>query len=65
VSASVVRIEASATTFTAVCAECGVAFAGRLDLDLTRGTFLCREGHATEIVRVEPAAPSLGETEAA
>jgi hypothetical protein len=51
VSGNVVRIEGSATTFTAVCADCGVSFAGRLDPDLTHGTFLCREGHATEIVR--------------
>jgi hypothetical protein len=51
-SAGVVQIEGSATTFTAVCAECGVSFAGRLDLDLSCGIFLCREGHATEIVRV-------------
>jgi hypothetical protein len=51
VSESVVRIEASATTFTAMCVECGASFAGRLDPDLERGTFLCREGHATEIVR--------------
>jgi hypothetical protein len=59
-SGNVVRIEGSATTFTAVCADCGAAFAGRLDADLTHGTFLCREGHATEIVRVAAA-----ETEAA
>ncbi len=45
------RIEGSATTFTAVCVECGASFAGRLDPDLEQGTFLCREGHATEIVR--------------
>jgi len=48
----VLQIDGSATTFTAVCADCGVSFAGRLDLDLERGIFLCREGHATEIVRV-------------
>jgi len=52
VSESVVRIEASATTFTAVCVECGASFAGRLDADLERGTFLCRAGHTTEIVRL-------------
>jgi hypothetical protein len=54
----VVEIDGSATTFTAVCAECGgVAFAGRLDADLVRGVFLCRAGHAIEIVRAgEPAA---------
>jgi hypothetical protein len=60
-----VQIEGSATTFTAVCAECGVSFAGRLDPDLTHGTFLCRAGHATEIVRAEPAAPAVEEIEAA
>jgi hypothetical protein len=62
VHGNVVQIEWSATTFTAVCADCGVAFAGRLDADLAHGTFLCRDGHATEIVRV--AAP-LRTTEAA
>jgi hypothetical protein len=63
VSANVVQIEGSATTFTASCAECGISFAGRLDLDLTRGTFLCREGHATEIIRL--ASPPVETTEAA
>jgi hypothetical protein len=59
----VVQISARATSFTAVCVECahldgaegycGSTFAGRLDLDLTHGTFLCRRGHS---VRVERAA---------
>jgi hypothetical protein len=62
VSESVVRIDGAATTFTAMCVECGASFAGRLDPDLERGTFLCREGHATEIVR--QAAP-IERTEAA
>jgi hypothetical protein len=50
-SSQVVQIGRSATTFTAVCVECGVSFAGRLDADLERGVFLCRAGHAIEIVR--------------
>jgi hypothetical protein len=57
-SSQVVQIDASATTFTAVCHACGVSFAGRLDPDLSHGVFLCRSGHAIEIVRVEPAAPA-------
>ena len=52
----VVQIGGSATTFTAVCLECGVSFAGRLDPDLEGGVFLCRAGHAIEILRGEPAA---------
>jgi hypothetical protein len=61
----VVAISARATSFTAVCELCadldvaegysGSTFAGRLDLDLDHGTFLCRRGHA---VRVERTAPS-------
>ena len=61
----VVQISARATSFTAVCVECadldeaegysGSTFAGRLDLDLDHGTFLCRRGHS---VRVERAATS-------
>jgi hypothetical protein len=56
----VVTISARATSFTAVCELCTEldategysrsTFAGRLDLDLRQGTFLCRRGHA---VRVE------------
>ena len=41
------------TTFSATCDLCGTAFAGRLDEDLDEGVFLCREGHATTIVRAE------------
>ena len=58
----VVQIAERATSFTAVCVECcdldaaagysGATFAGRLDLDLTHGTFLCRRGHAIEVVRL-------------
>jgi hypothetical protein len=47
------------TTFSAVCEECGTAFAGRLDADLEDGVFLCRFGHPTRIVRVAP--PATGE----
>jgi hypothetical protein len=60
----VVTIAGRATSFTAVCDHCreldaaegswSSTFAGRLDLDLRHGTFLCRRGHA---VRVERAAP--------
>ena len=67
----VVQISVRATSFTAVCAECttiadaegyaGSTFAGRLDLDLDHGTFLCRRGHA---VRVERARPAAGEAAA-
>jgi hypothetical protein len=39
------------TTFSAVCEQCGTAFAGRLDEDLVEGVFLCRDGHAIRIVR--------------
>ena len=57
----VVEIGPLATSFTAVCVECCDAdaaagyssstFAGRLDADLQRGIFLCRRGHAIEVVR--------------
>jgi hypothetical protein len=63
----VVQISARATSFTAVCVECadleesegylGSTFAGRLELDLRHGTFLCRRGHS---VRVERAAAETG-----
>ena len=68
----VVQISARATSFTAVCVECaeldeaegysGSTFAGRLDLDLHHGTFLCRRGHS---VRVERAQASLAADAAA
>ena len=54
----VVEIAAAATTFTAVCIDCGISFAGRLDPDLRRGVFLCRAGHAIEIVRAAAEAPA-------
>ena len=57
----VVQIAARATSFTAVCVECadldaaagytGATFAGRLDLDLLHGMFLCRRGHAVRVER--------------
>jgi hypothetical protein len=63
----VVQVAARATSFTAVCVECAdldgaggfgsSTFAGRLELDLDHGTFLCRRGHT---VRVERAAETAG-----
>jgi hypothetical protein len=60
-SGQVVQIDGSATTFTAVCLACGAAFAGRLDPDLSHGIFLCRAGHAIEIVRTESAAAAAAD----
>jgi hypothetical protein len=67
----VIRISPRATSFTAVCNLCveldaiagwsGSSFAGRLDLDLDHGTFLCRRGHSVRVER-EPAAHDRGET---
>lgn len=68
-----VTLAARATSFTAVCAACargggtpswaGATFAGRLDLDLAAGVFLCRNGHR---IRVERAtAPPSVRTDAA
>jgi hypothetical protein len=60
----VVVIAASAASFTVVCDHCaeldaaegstGSTFAGRLDLDLQQGAFLCRRGHSVLIERAEP-----------
>lgn len=57
----VVTISSRATSFTVVCELCGEldaaegssgsTFAGRLDLDLGHGTFLCRRGHSVRIER--------------
>ena len=57
----VVRISPRATAFTAVCEACaeldaiagwtGSTFAGRLDLDLDHGSFLCRRGHSVRVER--------------
>jgi hypothetical protein len=57
----VVVISAMTTSFTAVCNACaeldsiagwsGSTFAGRLDLDLRHGAFLCRRGHTIRVER--------------
>ena len=57
----VLEISASATSFTAVCEACATqdsaegfsrsTFAGRLELDLDHGTFLCRRGHSVRVLR--------------
>jgi hypothetical protein len=57
----VVRIPSRAIAFTAVCDACvdldsiagwsGSSFAGRLELDVDHGTFLCRRGHAVRVDR--------------
>ncbi len=62
----VIAISARATSFTVVCDACselnsadgfsGSTFAGRLDLDLDHGTFLCRRGHAVRVERAAAAA---------
>ena len=62
-SEQVVTIAAVATWFTAACDLCasidaregwsGSTFAGRLDLDVEGGVFLCRRGHQVQVVRVE------------
>ncbi|MBV8257768.1 MAG: hypothetical protein JOZ56_03575 [Actinobacteria bacterium] len=74
----VVTIAALATTFTVVCESCahddasgygggsyGQSFAGRLDLDLDGGVFLCRRGHTVVVERERPAAEELGSAAAA
>jgi hypothetical protein len=70
----VVAISARATSFTVVCEACaeldaaegysGSTFAGRLDLDLRHGTFLCRRGHGVRVERLAPP-DELGATAAA
>ena len=67
-AAQVLTIGPSAIAFTAVCEVCvGIdhavglsasTFAGRLDLDLNEGVFLCRRGHQVTIVRAADEAPS-------
>jgi hypothetical protein len=57
----VLEISGTATSFTAVCEIClGIdtavgysasTFAGRLDLDIPDGVFLCRRGHQVTVVR--------------
>jgi hypothetical protein len=70
----IVLISARATAFTVVCNACaramhepgwsGATFAGRLDVDLDRGMFLCRRGHEVRVER-EGAAGSQQAIEAA
>jgi hypothetical protein len=65
----VIQIAARATSFTAVCEACtgldagegfsSSTFAGRLDLDLEHGTFLCRRGHTVRVERVSAAKSDL------
>ena len=60
----VVAILPAAASFTIVCELCarldaaegssGSTFAGRLDLDLVGGTFLCRRGHSVRVERTAP-----------
>jgi hypothetical protein len=70
-SVQVERIAPSATAFTVVCAACaaavsrpgwrGASFAGRLDLDLQFGMFLCRNGHSVRVERTESHRPAASE----
>ncbi|HEY7208461.1 MAG TPA: hypothetical protein VH416_09465 [Gaiellaceae bacterium] len=70
----VVLISPRATAFTAVCDLCveldaiagwsGSSFAGRLDLDLSHGLFLCRRGHSVRVER-EPELQARGSGSAA
>ena len=53
----IVWIAAYDTTFSAKCDRCAgdgypAVFAGRLDLDLEAGVFLCRHGHHVRVVRI-------------
>jgi hypothetical protein len=60
----VVLIAAAAASFTVACTLCveldaaegssGSTFAGRLDLDLRHGVFLCRRGHSVRVERADP-----------
>jgi hypothetical protein len=73
--AQLVTIAALATSFTAVCELCAEAdsaggwsrstFAGRLDLDIEEGIFLCRRGHPVHVRRPQPRATEGGATAAA
>jgi len=70
----VVTIGAATTAFTAVCETClgidravGLSaskFAGRLDIDLAEGVFLCRRGHHVSVLRAA-AATAASESAAA
>ena len=60
----VVVIAALAASFTIACTHCAEldvaegstssTFAGRLDLDLREGMFLCRRGHGVLVERAAP-----------
>ena len=66
----ILSITHTATAFTAVCEVClGIdtavgfsasTFAGRLDLDLGEGVFLCRRGHRVRVVRADRPAGEAG-----
>lgn len=77
-SSQLVVIAALTTTFSVVCDACaheaeergwaGTTIAGRLDLDLEGGIFLCRRGHEVRVEREFAARSpqqSLGANEAA
>jgi hypothetical protein len=63
---TVVTISSWVASFTAVCELCaaleshpgstGSTFAGRLDLDLHDGMFLCLRGHPVRVERADPEA---------
>jgi hypothetical protein len=71
----VVVIAALAASFTIACTRCsaidaaegssGSTFAGRLDLDLLDGTFLCRRGHTVRVERAAEPAEQPGSVAAA
>jgi hypothetical protein len=71
----VLTISPGATSFTAVCEICvGIdtavglsasTFAGRLDLDLGEGVFLCRRGHQVAVVRAAERAALAADSAAA
>jgi hypothetical protein len=68
--AQVVVIAAAAASFTVACGACaaldaaegstGSTFAGRLDLDLHDGMFLCRRGHTVLVERAAPPVEQSG-----
>ena len=70
----IVVIAAAAASFTIVCDHCseldaaegstGSTFAGRLDLDLQQGMFLCRRGHGVRVERAAPQDAGSGEVAA-
>jgi len=60
ISTQTVVIGPRITAFTAICEICaadtghgwlGASMQGNLELDLPRGTFLCRRGHAIAVER--------------